>query len=314
MNRRACALLILVASALLWSDLGAQTKQEDIPRLPGAQLLVGWPGYKLLLTTPKETRTLQEKEHGSTPIPSMSRDGTLIASGRVVKCCEPRVLILQTYSVEQKKWTDYKKIERGGGAVYISPDGSKLALARDERGEDFPVRVYFIDLKTGIESASPVIGSDNPRAVSWSPDGSRIAYYMFPSKLSGRPSIHILDIRSGKITNIVDGEGPAWSPSGEWIAYFDVSRYQVWLVHPDGTGSKLLLTLGKRWLFLGLRSMQRGFGLAPVWSPDSKTLLLNEIASGEMSTYDIHLLDLSTLKMTRKFKNTMPVYAWADAK
>jgi hypothetical protein len=65
---------------------------------------------------------------------------------------------------------------------------------------------------------------------------------------------------------------------------------------------------------VSLRSVYRRFNYSPVWSPDSGALLLNELANAETFTFDIHLLDLSTLKLTRKFKNTMPVYGWAEAR
>jgi Tol biopolymer transport system component len=51
-----------------------------------------------------------------------------------------------------------------------------------------------------------------------------------------------------------------------------------------------------------------------VWSPDSKTILLNEIRDELKGTKDIYLLDLATQKMTRKFKDVPPVFGWAEAK
>jgi len=73
-------------------------------------------------------------------------------------------------------------------------------------------------------------------------------------------------------------------------------------------------TLGKD-RFLGvLFPVDRIFRYAPVWSPDSATLLLNEFADWEKGRFDIHLLDLSTVRTTRKFKKSPPVFGWAAAK
>jgi hypothetical protein len=54
--------------------------------------------------------------------------------------------------------------------------------------------------------------------------------------------------------------------------------------------------------------------LPPVWSPDSKTLLINESRDEDKTTMDIHLLDLSTLGRTVAFKNVPPVFAWRDTR
>jgi Tol biopolymer transport system component len=54
--------------------------------------------------------------------------------------------------------------------------------------------------------------------------------------------------------------------------------------------------------------------VAPVWSPDSRTLLINKWHDEDKATMDIYLLDLATLKMSKKFGNTPPVFAWVAAK
>ena len=104
---------------------------------------------------------------------------------------------------------------------------------------------------------------------------------------------------------------PTWSPDGEWIAYLPTPKnsagfgtLECAIVRPDGTGNKTLVKLPRGRVFLA----------PPVWSPDSKTLLLNEMADGEKWTMNIDLLDLSTLKLKKKLTDKMPVFAWADAK
>lgn len=79
------------------------------------------------------------------------------------------------------------------------------------------------------------------------------------------------------------------------------------MIHPDGTGFKVLAT----------RSGNKFFDLfmeAAVWSPDSKTILLNKLHDADKFTFDIYLLDLATLKMAKKFRAAPPVYGWAAAK
>ncbi len=275
-----------------------------------------------MLTTLTETWTLQESQDEQCVYPSMSQDGTVIASGRV-KTQFPRTVVVQTYSMTEKKWTVYRDIANGG-AIIISPDGSQLAFATYDDKPGTPVRIHFINLKTRTESVSPVIGRYNGRMLSWSPDGRRIVYEMNESPLFEKPTIHILDIETEKLTKIADGAAPAWSPSGEWIAYFNNSKGwvtgterkgntqwyippetdQVSMIRPDGTSFKTLVTLPRGKMFMGV----------PVWSPDSTKILLNELWNEPKFTMSIHLLDLTTGKLTRKFKDTPIVYAWAEAK
>jgi Tol biopolymer transport system component len=242
----------------------------------------------------------------------MSADGKTIASARL-ESRFPNVVVIQTYSFADNKWTDRKKLEDFGGGIAISRDGSKLAFVDFDPGATTPARIHYIDLKTGSESVSAVIGRYR-NMLSWSPDGSRIVYHMNQSPPSEgprwSPGIFVLNTESDKITRIADGEAPSWSPSGEWIAYFERSPNRnppepdrVWLVRPDGTDARLVGTLRKG-IFHG----------AAVWSPDSKTLLLSHLANADLWTFDIYLLDLTTLKLTRKFKGTWPVHGWAEAK
>ena len=72
---------------------------------------------------------------------------------------------------------------------------------------------------------------------------------------------------------------------------------------PIGTHSRVLMGLSSGW----------GDDSGPVWSPDSKTLLLSRVRDPDNGTFDIYMLDTVTGKTTKKFKNVAPVYAWVDA-
>jgi hypothetical protein len=330
--RKACPLMVFVACAVLLCSFGAQARKDNLPRLPGSRLLTGYPLQDLTVTSEKESWRLQEEQTMVTIVPSMSRDGMTVASALIKggnRWADP-ILAIATYSMRDKKWTEHKEVlspadfARG---IAMTPDGSKLAWAAMDPGPRTPA-LHFLDLKSGAESVSSPI-ADLTSELSWSPDGKRIVYEVNRGTTEIRPVIEILDLATGKTTKLADGKSPAWSPTGEWIAYLGwtenredpQNRYyqpetnQVVLIHPDGTGRKVLLTLGTRRWFLGiLGSEQRGFRFAPVWSPDSKRLLLNELADVDKYTFDIHLLDLSTLNLSRKFKDTSPVYGWAEAK
>jgi len=311
MNLRFCAFLLLAVGMIVSFQFSAHAKHEDFPRLPGAELLTGYPGDDLAITTPSSTLILQKGHNSKSVLPSMSRDGGIIAASQWRRDISRSIftLALATYSVPDKQWREYATLEYFG-FLAISPDGSKMAYATAKPDAPGGVRIFVIDLKTGRETASPVIGHHESIGMSWSPDGSRIAFGMSQSPFAApdRPVIKILEVETGRTSTVAEGQMPAWSPSGEWIAYLDPEDRpnRVLMVHPDGSGGKTLVTLGGDRIF---------HHAAPiVWSPDSARLLLNEIDNPDTYTFKIHLFDLATLKLKTKFKNTVPVYGWTELK
>jgi Tol biopolymer transport system component len=114
-------------------------------------------------------------------------------------------------------------------------------------------------------------------------------------------AIYILDPESGSVTKIADGRSPSWSPSGEWIAFYDSDTNTVSLIRPNGTDRKALRAFEK----------DESLTIAPVWSPDSQVLLVNKFRDWNNSKVDVYALEVATKKMTKKFKDVPPIFAWA---
>ena len=154
-----------------------ETKKDNLPRLPGAALLVGYPPGDLEITTEDKTLKLQEGELELIMTPSISADGSIVASAHRIAGERSRGrarLVVSTYSMAGKKWTEYKGLEIFGGPVAISPDGSRLACSVMAEA---PYGLHILDLKTG----KITVGPELPGAfgsMSWSPDGQRIAFDM----------------------------------------------------------------------------------------------------------------------------------------
>lgn len=155
-----------------------------------------------------------------------------------------------------------------------SPDGSKILFVRTQppgSREDVPMNLFVVNPDgTGLLQLNPdgatVVLSDYP--ASWSPDGRKVAFASFTSKGS---AVFLVDADGSELHRITPwaqgGQSADWSPDGRWIAFIAPQdayccNWQVWVVHPDGTGLKAITS-----------AADGSYSYSPVWSPDSSKLL-----------------------------------------
>lgn len=165
--------------------------------------------------------------------------------------------------------------------VKASPDGSRLVLFRpDGKGEtsdSAPQDAFVIGADgSDLTRLSPpgtttafVFSHD---AVSWSPDGSKVAMALANGPFWTNTSRSVYVGRSNgsdfkRIGPRGDIWDAVWSPDGRWVAFTMATkasngRHELFLMHPDGSGLHTLASASD-----GL------FSLQPVWSPDSDQLL-----------------------------------------
>jgi Tol biopolymer transport system component len=196
------------------------------------------------------------------------------------------------------------------GSQVFSSDGSKIAFAARSRFSsshsdciDSPFVLQVLDIATGKLTPLPYSGRIYESArLSWSPDGRYLAGQIgtWADRIK---EIVVIDVGSGSARIIAEGMNPSWSPKGDWVAYEDDMGLKCILIHPDGTGAKVVLDLEKR--FHGYRTFSQG----AVWSPDGEKLLLNE-QKGDSGGMDVTMLDLASGKVTTKCRNGSAVLGW----
>ena len=168
-------------------------------------------------------------------------------------------------------------------AAALSPDGRDLALVTGSTNglSLYQGGLHVIDLVTGADrripapfarqaapefelqawrrlgrAATHALGCAEPHELTWSPDGSRLAYVCAGHIYTVRP-----DGTGRRLlpTGTVSAYWPTWSPDGRRIAFStrsEPARSTIYAVNLDGSHRKLVT---------------RG-GAAPDWSPDGTTI------------------------------------------
>ena len=144
----------------------------------------------------------------------------------------------------------------------LSPDGKLVAYASDRAGENLDIWVQQLAGGEPHRITSDLADDGEP---AFSPDGGRIA---FRSEREGG-GIFVVSTFGGAARKIAgDGHRPRFSPDGNWIAYSAGERAGLLFLTAKtyvipaagGTPRQLRPDLGSLW--------------NPVWSPDSKRLLV----------------------------------------
>lgn len=152
--------------------------------------------------------------------------------------------------------------------------GILFAAAGVARSQSIDARVTAI---ASMRSAS---------SASFSPDGKRVA---FVTNVSGSPQVWIAPVGGGapvQVTKLPDPvQSVRWSPAGNWLAY-DVApggglNVQVYVVHPNGGGGKLLSAGG------AVNNRLDG------WSHDGRWLAF-ETNRNEATRFDAFVVDPDT--------------------
>ncbi|KAK7411807.1 hypothetical protein VNO78_03248 [Psophocarpus tetragonolobus] len=150
-------------------------------------------------------------------------------------------------------------------------------------GKSFGFRSSRVDIMSiNVDEGNRVkrlTAKSNNAFPSLSPDGKWI---VFRSARSGAYNLYIMDAVEGEkkeLRRLTEGGWNdtmcAWSPSGEWIVFSsnrempDTSKYELYLIHPNGTGLRKLY-----------ESLSDGKSNHPSFSPDGNTVIFSSDYAG----------------------------------
>ncbi len=198
----------LIACCVLSFTTFVEASKDNLPRIPGQELLMGRFPEDLAVTVGEKTTQIQGGGEWAV-VPSLSADGRVVASARLIPNLplesESR-FVVGIYTLGDDQWTYYRGLEIKGGSVAISPDGTKLACSHMTTG---PNRIHVLDLKNGNISLGPETTKGS--YLSWSPDSRRIAFNKElqqdgdGASISLLPEIDILNVADGTVSKLADG-------------------------------------------------------------------------------------------------------------
>lgn len=139
----------------------------------------------------------------------------------------------------------------------FSPDGAQILMTLSRQASP---NLYLKTLADGgVSRLTQHFGVDT--SPTFSPDAAQVA---FVSDRSGNPQIYLLNLttqRAKRLTRLNWCDSPAWSPTGEWIAFAGRAgvRDPIDIYIIDVTGTQI-------------RQLTRGEGANenPTWSPDGR--------------------------------------------
>jgi Tol biopolymer transport system component len=165
------------------------------------------------------------------------------------------------------------------GSPKVQPNGTLLF-----DGDLFTVGVEGSNLRRLTTSGG---GKGSP---SWSPEGRQIVFRWDPIGTSietwNRSDIAIVTLADLVVTTLAhEAWSPAWSPLGDWIAYYAASDtapdgFGLYLIRPDGSDNHQILA---------------GDAEYPAWSPDGRRLAFMSLgfpAGSSSAAYEIYVVDV----------------------
>ncbi len=134
-------------------------------------------------------------------------------------------------------------------------------------------RIFLENTETGEKNRFQPFPGAIYLNVKLSPDQRNVVFEVYGGNL------HVLNLESGKVTDLGTGNHPAWSPDGKYIVYM--------IARDDGyryTSSDIVVTDTERNFFQNLTSDFDQIAMYPSWSPLNDGIVF--------STYDLGTIEM----------------------
>jgi dipeptidyl aminopeptidase/acylaminoacyl peptidase len=218
-----------------------------------------------------------------------------------------------TIHIAQTDGSGIRTLEASGlriqEAAFRPPDGRQVGAIATSGG------VYLIDVTTGV--VTTLIGPETrmvDESLSWSPDGSQLAYHRFSTGVSEfTVRGHILDVASGADRLADPTQVAPWdaqvnfSNDGQRISLFrgyTVSGYAdltLAILPASGSGPGIETAHGA--------GVATGFGAVVEWAPDDHSILLSPVDTGDRPLPQV-LIDPDTASVNAAPWNAIGDPAW----
>ena len=170
-----------------------------------------------------------------------------------------------------------------GGHASATPPGvnGRISFMRHDSDGYWQVWTANPDLSAAQQVTS---GPFDSGWATWSPDGTRLAVNSTRDDLAGTGSvsdIFVMNADGTEVTKLTTStnwsEAPAWSPTGDLIAFLSVDteeRTGLYVVHPDGSGLRQITAVPTA-------TARRYFHASPRFSPDARSLVYQVVRAGK---------------------------------
>ena len=193
-----------------------------------------------------------------------------------------------------------------GSSPSWAPDGESLAFVHGDAKGRYPSSSIEVAAPDGGVRLVAFLPHRRAYDLSWSPDGTRIAFVADHSFEASIVSwVAVVDVATGRVHYLTRGRyedtSVDWSPRGDWIVFERLhpnvdARDVVYLVRPDGTHVHRL------------RNSRSDSG--PSWSPDGRRLVFTRRVHGQYELYTARPDGSDLRRLTRNLADESEP-AWA---
>jgi dipeptidyl aminopeptidase/acylaminoacyl peptidase len=196
-----------------------------------------------------------------------------------------------------------------------SPDQTKIAhvtmdgVVPRTQQSIFTVRIYSLATGTTKEVAKGFMDpNDLTTEVSWSPDGTRVAYH--DTGKTAERAAYVVDVLTGAKIKVSGGipessrtfswGPPLWDKSGTKLYLLDSDAGRLWQVAADGGGTarEVVKLPGRRYI----KDMASDEAVAGYWSPDNGKTMYIRAHDNESKKDAIYAVQVDTGEATKLYE------------